>query len=301
MSRQDEGLKSEPLRAALAAALAGRTAALEDFFARYGGGPDARPNLKLAAAFGVEMSALPAGGPAARLLTYLSAEDAAPDMPPVFLPMAAAHGWVGRLRAGLDEALAWAALAELAADERVPVRVSTHAALHAFALGKRGADDLIAHARAWLELEDREVRFGAAALIVEVFGDRRALATVGARQEALAYFTNVLGEVAASPRSAERSDARRRLLAALPRALANVVATMPDGDRGLLWLEAECEAAKQPDLRQALSATVGRVQEESSIMGQRARKALEGSAKPPRDPTRRRPGVARGRDSRRTR
>ncbi|HEV3032763.1 MAG TPA: hypothetical protein VG319_14035, partial [Polyangia bacterium] len=52
-----EGLRSEPLRAALREALAGRPVALEQLLVRHGGGPDPRPNLKLAAAFGDEMAA----------------------------------------------------------------------------------------------------------------------------------------------------------------------------------------------------------------------------------------------------
>jgi hypothetical protein len=48
----NEGLKSEALREALRAALAGKPAALEDLMCRHGGGNDARPNLRLAAAFG---------------------------------------------------------------------------------------------------------------------------------------------------------------------------------------------------------------------------------------------------------
>ena len=100
MSRapSSEGLRSEPLRAALASALAGKPGPLEDLLRRHGDGHGARPNLRLAAAFGAEISALP-GGNAARLLDRLGANDGAPDTPDVFLPIAAAHGWVGRLRA----------------------------------------------------------------------------------------------------------------------------------------------------------------------------------------------------------
>src|SRR5204863_7038971 len=105
----------------------------EDLFLRHGGGPDPRPNLKLAAAFGDELA-----GPGAedaderapaRLLARLAGDDAAPDTPQVFLPMAAAHGWVGRLRARRDVDAAWDALRELAGDERPPVRAATLAAL----------------------------------------------------------------------------------------------------------------------------------------------------------------------------
>src|SRR5882672_902481 len=183
------GLRSEPLRAALRDALAGRPRALEDHLARYGGGPDPRPNLKLAAAFGDEMAAW--DGPAAPLLAHLGADDAAPDTPPVFLPMAAAFGWVGRLRAGRDVAPAWDALLALAGDERLPVRQATQAALHAFALVRDGARALVAHAGDWLDAEDREVRWDAAAVVVDVLGERQALAAAGL-QHVLSYLSRVI-------------------------------------------------------------------------------------------------------------
>jgi hypothetical protein len=43
-----------------------------------------------------------------------------------------------------------------------------------------------------------------------------------------------------------------------------------------------------------------RVQAADGVLGQRVRKTLEGSAKPPRDPTRRRKGAGRGKASRAT-
>jgi hypothetical protein len=291
------GLTSEPLRAALTAALAGRPQALEDHFLRHGGGPDPRPNLKLAAAFGDEMVACE--GPAARLLARFTAEDAAPDARPVFLPMAAAYGWVGRLRGGRDVELAWASLLELAGDERPPVRVATHAALRAFALVPDGAAALVAHALGWLDAEGPEVRWGAAALVVDVLADRQALAAVPTFDEALDYLSRVIADAAGAPRSAERSDGRRRLLTALPRTLATVVAV--GGEAGMTWLETECANARQPNVRATLSDAVVRVQARGAVLGQRVRHALEGSAKPPRDPSRIRPGAGRGKASRSTR
>jgi hypothetical protein len=72
-------------------------------------------------------------------------------------------------------------------------------------------------------------------------------------------------------------------------------------EAGVTWLEAECAAAIQPNMRSALSDTVVRVQSLSAVLGQRVRHALEGSAKPLRDPTRKRPGADRGKSSRPTR
>ncbi|HVZ75294.1 MAG TPA: hypothetical protein VHJ20_23110 [Polyangia bacterium] len=293
-----EAPKGEPLRAALRDALAGRPAALDDLFMRHGGGPDPRPNLKLAAAFGDEVAALDDDGRApARVLARLAAEDAAPDTAQVFAPMAAAFGWLARARAGHDVELAWDALRELAGDERAPVREATRTALQAFALTRARASELLAHATEWLEAENREVRYEAAGVVVETFGDRQVLAAARLT-DVQSYLSRAIAEAADAPRSAERSDGRRRLLVALPRTLAGVVAGGAESD--VAWLEAECIAAKQPDVRAALSTCVQRVQAASPVDGRRVRAALEGSAKPPRDPTRIRPGAGRGKASRHT-
>jgi hypothetical protein len=296
----NEGLRSEPLRAALASALAGKPDALEDLLRRHGDGHGTRPNLRLAEAFGVEIAALPATP--SRLLQRLGANDAAPDTPDVFLPVAAAHGWVACLRAERDVAAAWAALAGLAGDERTPVRLGALHALTSFA-GRPGAGRaLLAQAAEWLELDDRELRFGVAGVVVELFADRQVLAAVADPEALLEYLSRVLATAAGAARAAERSDARRRLLLALPRTLAGVAGRLRAGDRGPAWLEEECRNARHPDLRDALSRAVLLLSDKSSgqaaVLADGVRAALEGSAKPPRDPTRRRPGAARGRTSR---
>jgi hypothetical protein len=304
----NEGFRNDALRAALSAALAGRPAQLEDLLGRHGGGHDRRPNLRLAAAFGAEMATLTAApGTAARLLARLGGDDAAPDTPRVFLPIAAAHGWVGRLRAGRDVDLAWPALAELAADERAPVRLGALDALTSFAARGAGAGQLVKRAIDWLELDDREQCFGAAALAIEVLADRRVLSSLGDPRRLLDYLSAAIAAAAQAPRSFERSPARRRLLQALPRTLAAVVAVFDEAQRGATWLEAECAQARHPDVREALSSALLELNARSqpgpgsAVAAQRLRSALEGSAKPPRDPTRRRPGAARGKATRRVR
>jgi hypothetical protein len=297
----NEGFQSEALIAALAEALAGRPAELERLFARMGAVVTARPNLKLAAAFGAEMAALTR--PAAPLLSRLGAEDAAPDTDRAFLPIAAAHGWAGRVRARRETEAAWAALGELAADERAPVRLGTLDALATLAL--RDADELIARAHDWLELEDRELRFGAAALVLELLRDRRVVAKVARRAALLEYLSRAIAEAAEAPRSAGRSETRARLLAALPRALAAAVAELEAGEEGARWFQAEAERAHHPDLRAALSDAIVALRSPafglSSAVVESLRTSLESSAKPLRDPTRVRPGTGRGKASRRTR
>jgi hypothetical protein len=227
----NEGLKSEALREALRAALAGKPAALEDLMCRHGSGNDPRPNLRLAAAFGAEMAALP--GTVGRLLSRLGADDAAPDTPQVFLPIAAAYGWVGRLRAGLDVDQAWPALAELASDERLPVRLGTLDALSSFALRPGGGDALVARALGWLDNEDRDRCFGTAALVVEVFANRQVFAALGDLPPLLDYLARAIATVAGASRSAERSDPWRRLLLSLPPTLATVVVGVGGDERGV--------------------------------------------------------------------
>jgi hypothetical protein len=304
----NEGLRSEALRAALAAALAGKPAPLEDLLCRHGGGPDPRPNLRLAAAFGAEISMpeVPVGA-ADRLLSRLADDDAAPDTPRVFLPIAAAHGWAARLRAEPDLPRAWAALAALAGDERTPVRLATLDALVGFATrpGVDGAKIFVQQAHDWLELEDREQRFGAAAVVVDVLANRQVLALLGDLEPLLDYLSRTIEAAAGASRAAERSDARRRLLLSLPRTLGAVVSAFGRDGRGVDWLEEQCLEARHPDVREALSNAIlglgARAQGQSAAVAQRLRDALEGSAKPPRDPTRIRPGTARGRSSRRMR
>jgi hypothetical protein len=299
---KNEGLKSEALREALRAALAGKPAALEDLMCRHGSGNDPRPNLRLAAAFGAEMAALP--GTVGRLLSRLGADDAAPDTPQVFLPIAAAYGWVGRLRAGLDIDQAWPALAELASDERLPVRLGTLDALSSFALRPGGGDALVARALGWLDNEDRDRCFGTAALVVEVFANRQVFAALGDLPPLLDYLARAIATLAGASRSAERSDPWRRLLLSLPPTLATVVVGGGGDERGVAWLEVECREARHPDVREALSTAIlrsraNKAQGQDAAVIARLRAALEGSAKPARDPTRKRPGTDRGKASRR--
>jgi len=307
-STTDEGLRNEALRAALTAALGGRPAALQDLLGRLGRGDSPRPNLRLAAAFGAELAAGDvAPETVARLLALLGDAEAEADEPGVFLPVAAAHGWVAMILAGRDRGRGWAALAQLAADARTPVRLGTLDALASFAARREGrrADALVGQGSNWLEEEDREVRFGAAAVVIEVFGDPRVLAALSNPQALLDYLSRAIDAIADAPRAAERSDARRRLLLALPRTLAAVVSALTREDQGAGWLESECVRARHPDVREALSNTLvrfaSRGADAPAEVVQWLRIALQGSAKPPRDPTRRRPGADRGKASRRVR
>lgn len=339
-----DGLRSEALQAALRAALAGRPAALADLLARHGGAQSGRPNLRLAVAFGAELATHPPRA-ARSLLQELGADDAPADSAHVFLPIVAAYGWTALLdrqesrsgdrgdrggdagdRGDDSTMAAWDALRELAADERTPVRIGTVDALVAYA-AKGGARRLLMHVTAWLDQHGsadggaggasprsrasrqgaRDEKFGATAVALDVLGDRRVLANLSDPTAITDYLSRVTDEIAEAPRAAERSDARRRALAALPGALAGVALRWNGDERVLSWLEAECARARHPDVRAALSQAVVRLGESAraealgAAASDRLRRALQGSAKPPRDPSRIRPGHGRGRVSRRIR
>jgi hypothetical protein len=293
----EPGFQNETLKRALREAIAGRPAELERLLARLGAVVASRPNLRLAAAFGAEVADLP---DVAGLLARLGAEDAAPDTDRAFLPIAAAHGWAARVRAGRDLARGWAALAALAADERACVRVGTLDALMILARTEGGAAALVANAPAWLDDPDREVRFGSAAVVADVLAEARVFPSINDLTPLLAYLDGVIDQIATAPRSAERSDGRRRLLLALPGLLALVAkSSMP---AGRAWFEAICASASQPDVRKLLSDTIVKVGSgKASSRAEDMRKTLTDSAKPLRDPTRLRAGQGRGKASRRTR
>jgi hypothetical protein len=300
MAKVEEGLKSEALRSALDEALAGQPKRLEELLARHGAMPSPRPNLKLAQAFGAELALRE--GKVAALLTRLSADISAPDTAEVFLPIAAAHGWAARLREERDVEPAWDALEQLCADERGPVRVGTLSALVTLAVREGWADRLITRADLWLAQEDRELCFGAAALVVEVLSDARVLAVLRDGEALFAYLTQVIDRVGNAPRSAERSDGRRRALTSLAQTLPKVVAAQRAGERGQSWLSAECERAKHPDVRRMLSDCLIKLSAQGGSAGVATlREVLAESAKPLRDPTLPRKGTGRGKQTRRTR
>ena len=300
MSRTSVELKSEALRAALRAALGGRTRDLEDLLARHGGLPG-RPNLKLAAAFGAELADMP--GSLAPLLERFADEDCAPNDPRAYLPIAAAHAWMQRARAGHEVESAWSALHVLAADPRAPVRLGTRQALHEAALREGGADALVVRATAWLDDEqDRELEWSAAALVIETLSDPQIQGVVRDHEAMLGYLSRVMDAMASAPRAASRSEGRGRVLLSLPLALARVVAFVRAQDRGFEWFRGECSQASHPDLRAALSKALIQLTQDARSPGAAAiaelRKALEASAKPIRDAARVRPGHGRGRRSR---
>jgi hypothetical protein len=284
-------LRSGDLRSALAEALAGRGARLADLLARHGGLPGARPNLALAAAFGEAIAVGQDDRRARRVIEELAAERAT-EGARVFLPVAAAYGAVARL--GSDPGSAWAAVSELTADDRAPVRVGLIAALAAW-VEKGSADELVTRATEWLEIEDREHRFAAIAIALEVLAV--GVGRVRDRMHLFDWLDRALAEIAGAPRAAERGPGRRRALASLPRAAASVTSGLRGEPDGMGWLMARCADATHPDLRAAFDETIGTLRKGAHAQPPATlaalRTALASSAKPPRDPARIRKGTTR--------
>lgn len=315
MRRGDPSLGSKELdtaalQRAFKSAAGGDARALDDLLTRYGGLPG-RPNAKLAAAFAAEVAAHP-GSASARLLARLANDDADADTQRAFLPIAAAYGFCAYLTGdarhkSADVETAWIAIAQLAVDERLPVRLGTVDALVALCAHPGSADALIARGAQWLEEEEREARFGAAAAVLAVLGQASAWAALRDHEAALAYISHVIAMIADAPRAAERSEARRRALRMLPDALCAMVARLARvaGERAAEWLGHECEIASQPQVRDALSLVIVRLGKDSQGLGratsEKLRKTLEASAAPLRDGVVIRPGTGRGRASRKIR
>ncbi len=281
-----QGLQSEALRAALEKALDGDVRALEDLLARFGGLPSPRPHLALAAAFGEELAGRDRG--ALALLLRLARDDSPAEAPTAFLPVAAAHGLAARLAQGKDVEPAWEAIFALAADERTPVRIGTVAALAQLApRAPGGADRLVERFAGWCDHEDREERWGAVGVALEIVAERHTLENLGDEAALFDWLGRVLDDVTSAPRAAERSTARRRVLVGLPAALSLAVASKRGG---VEWLEARCGEARDPELRRVLDETIERLRRrggaEKPETLQALAASLASSKKPPRDPTR---------------
>jgi hypothetical protein len=302
-----KGLKSEALKEALDQALRGRLDDLQRLLARHGNMPSSTPNFELGAAFGAEIASQTRD--VTKLLTILANTNADAETADVFLPIAAAYGWVALVHVSTDNQVAWNALHEFLADERAPVRMGIQDAFVRFCGHPDRADRLIAQAMLWMDEDEHEPQFGVAALISEIFAKKAIIAHLADRAVLREFLSRVLAAVGDAPRSASRWDSYRRLLAALSRCIAVCVAsagsTSPLAQATQAWLKNECTIARETPVRDLLSEAI--VQLRAPAHGQAAhvidglRAALSAGTKPPRDPTRVRPGQGRGRHSRKIR
>jgi len=240
-----------------------------------------------------------------RLLDALASEDAAPDKPRAFLPVAA-HGYAQCLlseSSPLDADSGWRGLQLLAADERAPVRTGACSALAAFSAHEGNVDVLIERAQGWMADEERELSHGSVASVIEVLSETRLLGSIREYGALLAFLTSIFETLADARRSASRSDGRRRLLRALPNMLASLVATARAAAAGSGdWFRQTCEQTRDPELRSVLSQALQRLADLRNAPARSVidelRAALEASQKPVRDAARVRPGTGRGKRSR---
>jgi hypothetical protein len=291
-----EGFRNEALRAALRAAVRGQRAELDALLMRFGGQPGPSPNIKLAQAFGVEFGALPDASN--ELLLQLADEPAPASSPRVFLPVAAAYGWLQRVRDERNADAAWSAIAELAADSRRPVRFGAQQAMLEFGSREPTADQLLERVVTWLEHDEREISFGASAIALQVLSDARVLKHVRDLDRLFAYLSASIDLLTSATRAASRLEGFRRMHDTLTKVAAAVVMHVRAEGRGASWFAAECERARDPLIREALSAALLELSNVPRASVDRLRQALEASAKPVRDAARVRPGSGRGRRSR---
>jgi hypothetical protein len=301
-----KGLKSEAMKVALDKALRGHLDELQELLARHGNMPSPKPNLELAAAFGIEVAAQTRDVTA--LLSTLAATNAEADTADVFVPIAAAYGWVALTRSSPDNQNAWNAVHEFLADERAPVRMGIRDALARHCGYPYQADRLIAQGLRWMEEDGEKPRFGVAAVFMELFA-QKAITTKVADPSALwELVSRVLATVAQAPRSASRWESYRRLLAALPPGIAACVAhagsaSVP-AQAAHAWLKNECTIASEQSVRAVLSDTIIRLRSPAHGLaaGQvdALHAALAAGTKPTRRAQRMRPGQGRGKRSRQT-
>lgn len=306
-SPSPKGLKSEAMKVALDQALRGRADELRGLLARHGNMPSPSPNLELAAAFGTEIASQARDVTA--LLTALAATRADADTADVFVPIAAAYGWVALARSSPDNQAAWNAVHDFLADERTPVRAGMRDALVRHCGYPYQSDRLIAQVLRWMDDDGEDAQFGVAAVITEVFARKTIIAKMADPSLLREFLSRALAAVGDAPRSASRWDSYRRLLAALPAGIAACVASA--GSASTLthaahaWLTNECTIAREPSVRGILSETI--IQLRAPSYGQAASQvdalhtALAAGTKPNRRTERKRPGQGRGKLSRQTR
>jgi hypothetical protein len=301
-----QGLKSEAMKVALDHALRGRLDDLQGLLARHGNMPSPTPNLELAAAFGIEIASQARDVTA--LLTTLAATRADADTADVFVPIAAAYGWVALTRSSPDNQAAWNAVHDFLADERAPVLMGIRDALARHCGSPYQADRLIAQVLRWMDDDGEHPQFGVAAVITEVFAKKTIITKMADPSLLREFLSRALAAVADAPRSASRWDSYRRLLAALPAGIAACVASAGSGSvlahAAHAWLTNECTIAREPSIRSILSEAI--IQLRAPSHGQAAGQvdalhaALAAGTKPTRRAERMRPGHGRGKLSRQT-
>lgn len=264
-------LKSEQLRAALDRYVASGDRLVFSLLTRHGGLPGPKPNHELAAAFAGEL--LARRRDADRVLRELldgDADTVRATLPSVFLPVVGAHALAARLVAGVDARRSAAALSELASDVRKVVRDGVVAAL----VGASARLDL-------LSVPELREGFLSKSVLLEALSHRAACDRVSRPDELVSLLDAAACEIVDAPRSAERSQGRRRLLEALGETVP-VFFRFPEVRA---WL-GDAARTESPELRAALEQAVSTVQRQGASNAELdpVRAALDASAPKRRDP-----------------
>jgi hypothetical protein len=276
----DRPLRNELIARALDQALASGDRRVVALLAHAGGIPGPRPNVELAAAVGDELARAGGAGADALLDTFLAFDEQAAHgrSPEAFLPYVAAFVLVARLGRGKGVEGAWAALHGLAGDARAVVREGVAAALARAATSRPGfAAEFVGRASTWTD------GFLHAAVALEAFATKAFLEApldVEALRERL---DEAIALAENAPRSAERSQGRRRLLEVVERALAPLVLR----HRSLVpWLRGKL-GTQQPEVRAAFEGLITRLPRAGAPLDvlEPLRAELDRSAPPRRDPT----------------
>jgi len=272
---------SSPLATALASAIGGKPAELFRLLENGSGLPGPRMNVTLATAFADAcLAAAPRADALAFELASLPADEARGASPKEFLTVAGILAVAAR--AARDEALRGKVLAlleEKADDPRFRVRDAVPMALAM--LGPSMKDGLAEHVAPWTD------RYFHAAAVLRALGEKSWLETFPSTEPAapLDLFDAAFRLAHDAPRSAFRYPGHKALLDALAVAAPRLLRRFPAA--AFERLRAWGAAATVPELRELVRGVVidpktGRAPSDDA---KRVLESLDGSAKPPRDPT----------------
>ncbi len=273
-------LRNEVIARALDQAIASGDRRVVTLLAHAGNASGARANVELAAAVGEELAL--AGGPGADalLVTFLAVGErkAQGRNPEVYLPYVAAFALAARIVRGRGESGAWADLHGLAGDGRALVREGVVTALTRAALSRPAlVAEFLERASSWTD------GFLHAAVALELLTTKPFLETPLDIDVLRARLDEAIDLAENAPRSAERSQGRRRLLETIEQALVPLL--MRHRSLGP-WLQGKL-GSQQPELRTAFEGLVQRLSRAGAPLDllEPLRSELDRSAPPRRDPT----------------
>lgn len=276
MSPRDVPLRDPALLAALDAAATGPSRDVYALLCRHSGLPGPRPNLALATAVGERIATHGRrADPLVRELASVDADRAPPGTAQEFLPVCAALALAARVRADVDRSGSLATLHEMAEDPRRLVREAVALSLVQLASAEPA---FVSELASWMD------GYLHAAVVLEALANRRVLDAAPTPEAILARLDEGFSLAENAPRSHERTQGFRNLVAVLGTAPVSVMARFPDATAA--WLAGRA-STRVPELRDAIERTLARARREGhrdARMGTIAR-ALDASAPPRRDPT----------------